>query len=214
MLFNNRKDEPFNAWMSYTDLLSALTVLFIVVSVIIFNQWKSNLRNIISEYDEVFYEDELIQYEINRERGSIVITHKDTTKGLFAFGSDAMSDDFEGYVRKIGKPLVEKSMSIWEEQHLNDMEMRIEGHTDPLWKKAVNSDDAYINNLMLSSARANYVYKFIIDSLGLNESQKDFVKKNMISIGYSYSKRLNEGNVDDRSKDASSRTIEFRIISK
>jgi flagellar motor protein MotB len=105
-------------------------------------------------------------------------------------------------------------MNLWDQRNLKDMELRIEGHTDPVWGGKRNDDDGYVQNLILSSARANYVYRFMLDSLGLDEAEKDFVKQNMISIGYSYSRRLSEGTVDDRSLDKESRRIEFRIISK
>ena len=125
-----------------------------------------------------------------------------------------MAVSFERYIKAVGKPLVQKSMELWEKRNLKDMELRIEGHSDPIWNGKRNDDEGFIQNLRLSTARASYVYSFMLDSLGLNEAEKEFVKKNMISIGYSYSRRLSEGNVNDRSLDVSSRRIEFRIISK
>lgn len=198
--------------------MSGFLVIFIIVSVMVFNEYwkirKTNLQNLISEYQEVFIDDEQIAYEINETRGSIILTHKDPRGYLFPFGSDIMAVSFERYIKAVGKPLVQKSMELWEKRNLKDMELRIEGHSDPIWNGKRNDDEGFIQNLRLSTARASYVYSFMLDSLGLNEAEKEFVKKNMISIGYSYSRRLSEGNVNDRSMDVSSRRIEFRIISK
>ena len=91
--------------------------------------------------------------------------------------------------------------------------MRIEGHTDPRWA-GYGEDDRFLMNLDLSSRRANNVYEYILKNTGLNDSQKRFVKKHMIGIGYSFSHRLLDNSETDTSKDPSSRRIEFRIISK
>jgi flagellar motor protein MotB len=215
MKINKEEHDP---WVSYTDLMSGFLVVFMIVSMMIFNEYwkirKDNLQNLITEYAEVFVEDDHICHEIDTVRGSIVLTHKGNEGSLFPFASDRMNRHFRNYIKKIGKPLVRKSMNLWDQRNLKDMELRIEGHTDPVWGGKRNDDDGYVQNLILSSARANYVYRFMLDSLGLDEAEKDFVKQNMISIGYSYSRRLSEGTVDDRSLDKESRRIEFRIISK
>lgn len=211
----NGEHDP---WVSYTDLISGFLVVFIVLSIMIFNEYwkirKDNLQNLVTEYREVFVDDDCIRHEIDTIRGSIVLTHKGSKGYMFAFGSDKMSPSFRRYIKKIGKPLVRKSMKLWDEMNLKDMELRIEGHTDPVWDGKRNDDVGYVKNLELSSARANYVYRFMLDSLGLNEREKEFVKQNMISLGYSYSRRLSDGTVSDRSLDKESRRIEFRIISK
>lgn len=210
--------EEHDPWVSYTDLISGFLVIFIVINVMIFNEYwkirKTNLQNLITEYSEVFIDDCNIEHKIDTLRGSIVLTHKGDNGALFPFGSDCMTEPFADYIRAIGKPLVDKSMKLWKERDLKDMELRIEGHTDPVWGGKRNDNDGYVQNLILSSARANYVYRFMLDSLDLNDKQKEFVKQNMISIGYSYSRRLSDGTVDDRSLDKASRRIEFRIISK
>lgn len=211
------KDEH-DPWVSYTDLMSGFLVVFMIISMMIFHEYwkirKDNLQNLITEYSEVFVEDNYVRHEIDTVRGSIVLTHKSDGGYLFPFGRDKMTPQFRNYIKKIGKPLVRKSMKLWEQRNLKDMELRIEGHTDPVWGGKRDDDEGYVQNLILSSARANYVYRFMLDSLGLDEAEKEFVKQNMISIGYSYSRRLSEGTVDDKSLDKASRRIEFRIISK
>lgn len=218
LLKKNTSASEHDSWMSYTDLMSGFLVVFIIVAALIFNEYmkirKTNLQNLITSYNEVFIDDPFICHEIDTVRGSIVLTHANEKSSLFAFGRDNMSLDFARYIKTIGRPLIRKSMYLWETLGLNDMELRIEGHTDPKWETGINDDKGFIGNLDLSSRRANYVYKFMLDSLNLNEKEKEFMKKNMISVGYSYSRRLSEGTVNDRSLDDKSRRVEFRIISK
>jgi flagellar motor protein MotB len=135
---------------------------------------------------------------------------------LFENGGEVLSPALRRYIKTIGKGIVVESMEIWKTLGLKDIELRIEGHTDPNWRNSTDPNEIYINNLELSSKRANNVYQFMLDSLDLNEEEKDFMKRNMISIGYSYSRRLREGTSDvkDSALDSASRRIEFRIISK
>lgn len=207
-----------DSWVSYTDLMSGFLVVFIIITALIFNEYmkirKTNLQNLVTEYSEVFIDDDNICHEINTERGSIVLTHKDEKKSLFNFGVEKMTPSFAKYIKTVGRPIIQKSMYLWKTLDLKDIELRIEGHTDPVWGQAINDDYGFVQNLDLSSARANYVYRYMLDSLNLNEEERQFMKKNMISIGYSYSRRLSEDNVDDRSLDSKSRRVEFRIISK
>lgn len=216
--FNSNKNGEHDSWISYTDLMAGFLVIFIIITVLIFNEYikirKTNLQNLITSYSEVFVDDPYICHEIDTVRGSIVLTHVNDKKSLFQFADDKMTPDFTRYIKNIGRPLIRKSMYLWETLQLNNMELRIEGHTDPKWETGINDDTGFIGNLELSSRRANNVYKYMLDSLGLSAQEKEFMKRNMISIGYSYSRRLSEGTVDDRSLDDKSRRVEFRIISK
>ena len=74
--------------------------------------------------------------------------------------------------------------------------------------------DSYVRNLKLSSERANAVLELILNDSRLSEAQRIFLMKHMISVGYSFSERIENNNINVESLDAQSRRIEFRIISK
>lgn len=213
----NKNTDGHDTWVSYTDLMAGFLVVFIIITALIFNEYmkirKTNLQNLITSYSEVFVDDPNVRHEIDTARGSIILTHKNDRKSLFKKGYDSMEPEFASYIKKIGKPLIRQSMELWKTLSLNDMELRIEGHTDPIWENRI-TDYGFKKNLELSSQRANYVYRYMLDSLNLNAQEREFMMKNMISVGYSYSRRLSEGNVNDRSLDPASRRVEFRIISK
>lgn len=264
-LFNKCSNDEHNFWMSYTDLMSAFLIVFIILSAILYNYYNSkaeeannaklsaevqkeryenlidsirteldktynraeeqaklieemeakDLKNLIQQFDEVFILDNDVAYKIDTDRGSIILTHNNPKLDLFAQSNEVvMRPALANYLRKIGKNLVAKAMEINSIRGDKGIEVRIEGHTDPTWDYQRGTDYGYIKNLQLSSGRANSVYSYILDNCGLTPEQKLFAKKNMISIGYSYSDRLIRGNILDKNEDAQSRRIEFRIISK
>lgn len=173
-----------------------------------------DLKNQIQKYRCVFVYDDKVKVVIDTVRGSIVLTHRQNGE-LFKPGKEYMQRDLEQYIKKIGNSIVTKTMEIWRENDYKDMELRIEGHTDPTWGGYERgSEGSYRENLWLSSERANYVYNYILNNCNLNKEQRAFVMKNMISVGYSFSTRIRDDNVRDVSLDDASRRIEFRIISK
>lgn len=264
-LFQKNNGEVHDFWMSYTDLMSAFLVVFIILCAVFYNSYTNkeqeaqiaeqeanlkhkeyqamidsmtvvisdmsrdvaqkaayidsleakDLKNLIKEFETVFVYDSSIKYTIDTDRGSIILTHREQNRDLFPKGKATMQYTLQNYLSKIGCPLVAKAMEINSKRGNKGIEVRIEGHTDPTWDYGSRGTDyGYMRNLELSSARANAVYKYIFENCGLSADQKLFAKKNMISIGYSYSDRVVRGNIYDESEDANSRRIEFRIISK
>lgn len=180
--------------------------------------YQHDLKNQILRFRDVFPYNSYIKVDFDTIRGSIVLTPRnpDPKKDLFAQGKSAMKRELQNYIGGgVGRKLIERAMDIWKSNGYRNIELRIEGHTDPTWdygNRGTNS--SYIRNLELSSERANNVYDFIFYQSGLSTDQQTFVKKNMISIGYSFSSRIQENSVYDETKDAVSRRIEFRIISR
>ena len=224
-LLKKQADEEHNFWMSYTDLMSGFLVVFIIISAVMYKNYlaktkesNANLKNLIFEYKDVFITDDpKVKVEFNEDRGSIILTHENPDSFLFKSGDAVFQKSLKSYLEKIRKPLVQKTMTIWKEHNYKNVELRIEGHADP---KGIElgtqrgSDDSFLQNLDLSSQRANNVYHFIFNTPNLTREEKEFVKKNMISVGYSFSRRVQEDNISDEKEDGMSRRIEFRIISK
>lgn len=224
-IFHRNEDGEHNFWMSYTDLMSGFLVVFIIISAVMYKNYQdktresnASLKNLIVEYKDIFYlDDPNISVEFNSDRGSIILTHHNPQKYLFASGKDTMELVLERYLYNIRKPLVVKTMELWKEHNYKNVELRIEGHTDPngLYRRTKRgSDESFLQNLDLSSRRANRVYNYILGNKSLTVEQREFAKKNMISVGYSFAHRVQQNNVDNEKLDPSSRRIEFRIISK
>lgn len=184
----------------------------------------SNLKNQIERYKNVFPSTDEIEVEFNTVRGSIILKHQNPEEELFESGKPYLYREKTGealplkpYLDQIYVALVDTTMAI-AKTHKN-VEIRIEGHTDPSWGTERGTKESYLKNLDLSSRRANTVYEYILNGEHLNDEQREFIMKHMISVGYSFSERLEEneksdGSIYDRSIDPASRRIEFRIISK
>lgn len=176
---------------------------------------QNNLKNLIKRYRDVFVYDEHVKVSFDTIKGSIILTHRKTNKDLFLQqNKPIMQNELKHYLKRIGSPIISRTMTIWKEQNKKNIELRIEGHTDPTWDGERGSDYGYIKNLELSSGRANIVYSYIFNNCNLTPEQKEFAQKQVISVGYSFSDRVQKNNIQDVSLDPMSRRIEFRIISK
>lgn len=176
----------------------------------------ANLKNLIFEYQDVFPKTSSINVEFDSIRGSIKLSRSEPGSCLFPSNSTKFEPELKNYLDDIRKPLVEKTIFLWKKFNCKNVELRIEGHTDPnsISKCGRGSDKSFIENMELSSERANNVYFFLFDSDELTKEEKEFMKKNMISVGYSFSDRVSNDNIKDTKIDDASRRIDFRIISK
>ena len=191
-LFGKDKGEEHNFWMSYTDLMSGFLIVFIICSIVTYNNYSkkkqeyeklceeilhinpdslihqldslkylSSLKNQISEYNEIFVETDEIKVFFDTQRGSIILTHRDPLKDLFDDGKWVVKSPLKEYLDDIYLDVVQKTMELNSQYH--NIELRIEGHTDPRWGGTFRgSDISFINNLDLSSKRANAVYEYIL----------------------------------------------------
>lgn len=179
------------------------------------------LSNEIESYRNVFVETPDIKPIFDEVRGSVKLLDKSPNGELFESGECGFYKrithevlPLKPYLERIYPALVDTTMSIAKRKNVN-IELRIEGHTDPKWNGLVRGGkESYIRNLKLSSERANAVLELILNGDRLSDVQRNFLMKHMISVGYSFSERIENNNLDVESLDAQSRRIEFRIISK
>lgn len=264
-LFDKKNGDSHDFWMSYTDMMSAFLIVFMIGSIYAYGQYKiksaeldvaksgferiaeelriqnpDSLKNVIFKYTQivdslnsqqlnneierfrsVFIETEDIKPIFDSLRGSIKLIDKTPGGELFESGKysfyrkkDKSVLPLKPYLERIYPQLVATTIDIARNKNVN-IELRIEGHTDPDWHPYQRgSTESYLNNMKLSSDRANAVYELILNGDKLTESQRKFLMEHMISVGYSFSERIERNNILDKSLDGQSRRIEFRIISK
>lgn len=174
---------------------------------------NSRLQNRINDYKSIFSSTSEIKVTFDSIRGSISLTHQDPNSDLFTPGKFVIKSPLKEYLEERYVDIVNKTIEINNDKH--NVELRIEGHTDPTWGYSERgSEYSFLENLTLSSSRANAVYEYILNGANLSDFQRNFVMRNMISVGYSFSDRVQKNNISDIKYDPSSRRIEFRIISK
>lgn len=249
-LFGKDKRNEHDFWMSYTDLMSAFLIVFMIGCIFAYRQYNnerkayervcqklnvanpdslrllimeytevidsiksSNLTNEIERYRNVFKTDNPhIVVKFDSIRGSIVLKHRDINEDLFKPGKWELKEPLKPYIEEIYVALVDTTMAIAKEHE--NLEIRIEGHTDPTWDQERGGNFSFLKNLELSSNRAYAVYEYILNGDKLTPEQRKFLMEHMVSVGYSFSERVEQNDIDVEANDPSSRRIEFRIISK
>lgn len=218
----------YNSWMSFSDLMTGLMVIFMFIS--------------ISYILEV--------QKAEAQRKKMITDFQDTKRAIFEDLRSSFKDKFEEWDMEIGEdlsirftkpqvmfPLGESNITPYFAKVLEDFlpkyfnillqnkykgkikEIRIEGHTDTLviMKK---DPDPYIGNILLSQERAANVLKYFRHMKYFN--QLSIEKKNQLQYwltanGLSYGRTLDDNKQESffthKNINAEySRRVEFRII--
>ncbi|WP_422005269.1 OmpA family protein [Roseivirga pacifica] len=211
-----KKDEV--NWVSFTDLMTGLMVIFMFIAVnyiVQFIEYKFVEEDIYNSLKDEFSK-EISEDEISLSPDG-TITFNPPEQNLFALSSAELSSSFQASLNDFIPRYLEQITSDGKIDKIK--EIRIEGHTDAIPPKA--NVDSYEYNLWLSSNRAQNVLKHI-RSHPSYQSLSDDVKSKLEFLftanGLSYSRALNEnGNIAylDSIKTIDnklSRRVEFRVV--
>lgn len=215
-----------NEWMSVSDLMTGLMVIFLFITVAYMSRVREN-ENVLREYVETRQQlhDEL-KKEFDRETkkgeltlGSDLSMKFENAQSLFASGKSDLTDEFQTKLCKF----LPRYLDILLNSDFADriVEIRIEGHTDD-HRFANSKNDPYIDNVVLSQQRALAVLKYMRERpfyVQLSQEKKKRLEFWFTANGFSYGKSLDkEGNFTYNSgkkiDDSKSRRVEFRIITK
>lgn len=206
-----------NHWMSISDLMSGLMIIFMFISIAFMIQvqkQQKEMNEIIVEYKkikseiyEALYEEfkEDFKYwdaDIDKKTLSIRFQEPDI---LFASGSsdlnlkfkEILNDFFPRYISILSKDNYRKVIQ----------EIRIEGHTSSEWYGQKGTLEAYFKNMELSQARTRSVLEYTI-TLPPVQKEYDWMIQKITANGLSYSQRIMENGTENPIK---SRRVEFRI---
>ncbi len=180
---------------------------------------KNDMKNLVLQYSEFAGIKGDIRVVVDKSKGSIVLYHKNNEE-LFSSGGSVPQKALKEFLNIYGKSIIAKTISL--KQRYPSIELRIEGHTDPVgqYGQEYGGDASFVYNMGLSSQRANSIYSYLYNSqkVSLNEQEKAFLRNHAISVGYSFSERIKNGTHSSRTTyghlDDASRRIEFRIIAK
>lgn len=224
------KSVKESSWISFTDLMTALMVIFMFIAIsyivevrkeqekiaVILEEYendKANLYQILStEFSEDFTE---WQVELNDDL-SIKFTNPDI---LFRKGKIELEEEFEDIL----KDFLPRYFDILLSNEYKDkiLEIRIEGHTDRTSAPQYDSDP-YIGNTVLSQLRATEVLSYFKKSTYFNnipEKKRDNLLFKLTANGLSYGRMLDDDKqliaYTDKAPNANlSRRVEFKIITK
>ena len=214
-----------NIWMSVSDLMTALMVIFLFIAIAYIQLFTQNAANITEFSDQrVRLHDKLTnRFAADTARWQMTIgtdlsirfTNVDV---LFPSGSYELTPDFceilDEFLPQYFEILLADSLRN------SISEVRIEGHTDPSAYN-LNGLDPYMFNLVLSQRRANSVLNYYRHSesfMKLPEADKRLLEFWFTANGLSYGHTLNSsGELTQLSENSipdydRSRRVEIRII--
>jgi outer membrane protein OmpA-like peptidoglycan-associated protein len=214
-----------NVWMSVSDLMTGLMVIFLFVAIAYMIEVQKN-QNVLIDYvdtktqlhdklvNEFAKDTALWQMQIGKD-----LTMKfNNPQVLFATGSYQLTDSFKVILDKFIPRYLDillKDTAL----HNNIREIRIEGHTDNVPAPQFGSDP-FMSNLWLSQLRSYSVMEYIRympKYQNYTEKQRKKLEFWFTSNGLSYGKAIDangeytakSGNPIDLDR---SRRVEFRIV--
>lgn len=213
-----------NVWMSVSDLMTGLMVIFLFVAI----AYMIRVRDDISEYKDT--KEEIYNNLKNKftdgeiANGTISVNPDLSMRFLqattqFASGQRTLPESFEQTLDTIMPKYLDVLVNLNDTLKSKLKEIRIEGHTDDVGFPQIDKDP-YRANLILSQERARNVLFYIldiIDTKGYSETDKLLLQHLLTANGYSYSRALDSsGNeifrTQNKIDDDKSRRVEIRII--
>lgn len=176
-LFSTNRSEGEENWISVSDLMAGLMMVFLFIMLIyartadqrlqntqeIVVEWRNVELAIYNALNEEFSED-LVQWnaEIEKETLTIRFLSPDI---LFETGKADLSPRFQEILSDFMPRYIDLMVSKFPDKI---QEVRIEGHTSSEWEQSATPEQAFINNMELSQARTRTVLNY---SLNLPEVQ-------------------------------------------
>jgi len=214
--FQSKQNEGEH-WISISDMMSGLMMVFLFISIayminvikerdtikeiaITYNRLQNDLYSDL--YNE--FKDDLQNWNALIDKQSLSVRFE-APEVLFKKGSyqlqnrfmDILNDFFPRYLT-----------ILTDDKYRNDIEeIRIEGHTSSEWQYNVSKDLAYFMNMQLSQDRTRSVLEYVM-SLPQVSHKKDWLKTYLTANGLSSSKLIYVNNVEDEER---SRRVEFRV---
>lgn len=213
-----------NVWMSVSDLMTGLMVIFLFIAISYIRKVQEN-QTVLTDYVETKTKlhDKLVEeFKNDTERWQMTIG-KDLSmrfnnpQVLFASGKADLTPEF--------KQILDEFLPKYFHILLNDslrsriLEIRIEGHTDNVPAPQFDQD-AYIANVILSQQRSLSVLRYfrsMPDFATYSDEQKNLLEYWFTANGLSYGKSVDEDGeytiVSQKTIDKErSRRVEFRIV--
>lgn len=213
-----KQSEGGEHWMSVSDLMAGLMMVFLFISVALMmdaTQERDKIKEVAETYKETQqaiylalydeFKDDLTKWgaEISREDLSLNFTSPEV---LFGRGSSALTGKFQ----RILDDFFPRYLEVLDQYKPDIQEIRIEGHTSSHWNKSTSKNEAYFNNMALSQSRTRAVLYYVMGIEPIQTKYADWVKSHVAAVGYSSSKLILDKNGNENAQK--SRRVSFRVI--
>ncbi len=214
-LFKNKQQSTEEHWISISDMMSGLMVIFLFIAVsymIHVNEEKNKIKEIAITYSRLqndLYLDLVEEFKDDLDEwGAVVEKNTQSVKFespevLFETGEDKIKPKFKEILNDFFPRYI---ALLYNEKYREDIdEIRIEGHTSSEWQN-LTGDLAYYYNMKLSQDRTRSVLQYSLSLPGIKN--KNWVKAHLTANGLSSSKLVLENDVENK---RASRRVEFRV---
>lgn len=207
-LFASREKESGGHWLSVSDLMAGLMMIFLFIAII----YMREVQKIIVVADEThkaIYVALYEEFENDLPKWNAEIDPKTMTfrfnepEVLFDQGGADLKPEFE-YILSDFFPRYVSVLAVFE----SDIdEVRIEGHTSSEWRNETDTQTAYFRNMELSQDRTRNVLEYCV-SKNLVENGAVWINQKIAAVGLSSTKLVFENEVENKER---SRRVEFRV---
>jgi len=209
------RDEDENDWLSVSDLMAGLMVIFLFVAIVFIrplaetNRQMKEIAEAWQQREEEIYQALSREFQDDLPKWNAIIIRKtllirfNSPEILFETGEDQIRPEFKTilddfyprYVRVL-KPF-RKALD----------ELRIEGHTSSEWENSSPSE-AYIENMRLSQDRTRAVLEYVLNLVTI-ENEHIWLRRLVTANGLSSSRTIRTPvGLEDPVR---SRRVEFRV---
>ena len=215
----HRESPETSVWISNTDMITGVLVIFLFLAVILTHQAEEQKREIEAiaqqsthaaeelkrNLDEAFTDEEKEKYHLHYNGEIGAVCFEDASSHFVAGSADIPA----GFKVELQNFLPKYLNAIAKCNPDNIKEIRIEGHTSSEWGLGGSQADAYFKNMKLSQDRT----RAILDETMSMEELKDkkaFLQAKLTANGLSSSHlRYKPDGTEDKE---ASRRIEFRVV--
>lgn len=211
------KADASEQWLSVSDLMSGLMMIFLFISVAQMRQSqieRDKVKDVAVTYRDsqsrlyqalqAEFVNELPRWNASIDQATLSVQFN-SPDILFSLGSSELNPAF----KTILGDFFPRYMKVLDQFKANVQEIRIEGHTSSQWNGGSSGQDAYARNMELSQARTRSVL-FHVQGLTRDDAQRAWVMRHMAAVGLSSSRPvLTATGSEDLER---SRRVTFRVI--
>ena len=217
-----KKKNEDEAWLSVSDLMAGLMMVFLFISIIysrdaakrernvteVVYEWQQNEAQILAALIKEFEKD-LVKWNAEIKKETLTIRFK-SPEVLFEQGKSNIKENF----KEILNDFMPRFLLLLNKEFKDNIaEVRIEGHTSSDWR-GKDGKEAFIKNMELSQARTRTVMNYTLRMPELNRIS-GWMTKTISANGLSSSKLIpmSEEGPFIENKEAS-RRVDFAVRTK
>jgi len=207
---DSKMQDSESNWINIADVMSALMMIFMFISISFLYQLLSEKENYKAELNKALHREfdkDLVKWEALITEDNIMRFNSPFLTGgadvLQAF-YEILQDFFPRYIKVLSDAKFKSEIE----------EIRVEGHTSNGWGSTADAKDIYLKNMQLSQARASNVLAICygLDDLFIKNNIK-WLEANLRANGMAFSKPLyvDGSKTEDTQR---SKRVEFKVITK